>query len=237
MGIDKPSIDTSKIKGVIFDLDDTLILSTVDYARFKRLIIERISSTGGDDAGRYDPSEGILALIERYCVTMAERGESEERIAAELAEFDGIIDGVELERINETKEIPGAKDLLTLLRTHGIKVGVLTRGCEAYASAVLKLTGMDELVDAVECRNSHIPPKPNPESYWRLVERLGLRPDETVLVGDHTIDIICAHRAGVPFIGVRTGDMSEEELRESGSAMVFESVADMIGWTKSALLD
>lgn len=235
MGIDRSSIDLSDVRGVVFDLDDTLILSTVDYARFKRLIIERISKTGSDDAGRYDSSEGILSLIDRYCDRMTERGEGKERIAAELAEFDRIMDSVELERISETREIPGARELMSFLRAHGMKVGVLTRGCEAYASAVLKLTDMVDLVDAVECRNSQIPPKPNPESYWRLVERLGLKPDETVFVGDHTIDIVCAQRAGVPFIGVKTGDMSEEELMDGGSALVFESVAEMLQWAKSYL--
>lgn len=229
------AIDISSVKGVIFDLDDTLILSTVDYARFKRLIIDRISATAGDDPGLYSSSEGILSLIDRYRDRMAERGEGAEKIAAELAEFDRIMDGVELERIQETKEIPGARELLTLLRVHSIKVGVLTRGCEDYAAAALDLTGMASLVDAVECRNSRVPPKPSPESYWRLAGRLGLRPEETIFVGDHTIDIVCAQRVGVPFIGVMTGALSEQELMEAGSAAVFTSVAELFHWAKTAL--
>lgn len=228
-------IDISSVKGVIFDLDDTLILSTVDYERFKRLIIERISATGGDDPGRYSPSDGILSLIGRYRERMEENGLDAKQIAAELAEFDRIMDCVELEKIRDTREIPGARDLLALLRRYGIKTGILTRGCEDYATTALQLTGMDGLVDAVESRNSRVPPKPDPESYWRLVRKLGLRPEETIFVGDHTIDLICAKRAGVPFIGVMTGDLSEAELTEAGSVVVFESVAEMLRWARSAL--
>ncbi|UCE91516.1 MAG: HAD family hydrolase [Methanobacteriota archaeon] len=220
---------------MVFDLDDTLIVSTVDYARFKRLIIDRIAATEGDDPSRYSPSEGIVSLIGRYRETMKGRGESTERIAAELAEFDRIMDGVELERIEETKEIPGARELLTHLKAHEIKIGILTRGCEEYVSAALAMTDMTGLVDAVECRNSSVPPKPSPEPYWRLVGRLGLRPEETVFVGDHTIDLVCAKQAGVPFVGVMTGNLSEEELMEAGSVAVFESVAQMAAWTKLAL--
>lgn len=235
MSSELSEIDMSTVKGVVFDLDDTLILSTVDYARFKRLIIDRIAATTGDDPCHYSPSEGIISLIDRFRSRMAERGEDAERVAAELAEFDNIMDGVELERIQETREIPGARELLILLRAHSIKVGVLTRGCGSYAAAALELTGMAGLVDAVECRNSRVPPKPNPESYWRLVDRLGLRPEETIFVGDHTIDLVCAQRAGVRFIGVMTGDLSEQELMDAGSAAVFESVAEMLLWATAAL--
>lgn len=228
-------MDMSSVKGVIFDLDDTLILSTVDYTRFKRLIIERIASASRDDPGLYHPEEGIISIMTRYRERMLQRGETEEWISVEVAEFDKIMDGVELEKVHETKEIPGAKELLSLLKAHSVKIGILTRGCEEYAKAVLSMTDLAQFVDAVECRNSHVPPKPNPEPYWRLAERLGLHPEETVFVGDHTIDIVCAQKAGVPFIGVMTGDMPESEMRDAGSAEVFESVAQMLDWAKEAL--
>ncbi len=230
-----PRVDISTIKGVIFDLDDTLVLSTVDYARFKRRIIERIASAGKDDPRLYNHEEGIISLISRYKERMSARGETADWIAAELAEFDRIMDYVELERVHETREIPGARELLATLKAHSIKTGILTRGCGEYVKAVLDLTDLAQLVDAVECRNSHVPPKPNPEPYWRLVERLGLRPEETVFVGDHHIDIACARNAGVPFIGVMTGDLSDRELRDAGSAEVFESVAQISEWARSTL--
>ena len=217
------------LKGIVFDLDDTLVLSTVDYVRFKRLIIERIALEG-EDPSEYDPTEGIMQLIERFRRSMMARGKEESETRRALTDIEAIMDGVEMERVRETRGIPGAKELLQTLRGKGIKIGVLTRGCERYATAVLEMTGMLNLVDELECRNSEVPPKPSPEPYWRVVDRLGLEIGDTVFVGDHYLDAACARKAGVPFIGVRTGDLTEEQLRDVGSVEVFDSVADMVAW-------
>jgi phosphoglycolate phosphatase len=217
------------MKGVIFDLDDTLVLSTVDYTRFKKLIIGRIALEG-EDVRDYSSNEGIVSLIARFRHSMEEAGRSSSEVRAILREFDQIMDDVELERADETEAIPGASALLALLRDRGVKVGVLTRGCERYARFVLRLTGMLDLVDAIECRNSDVPPKPSPEPYWRLAAQLGLQPEETVFVGDHLIDAKCARSAGVRFVGVLTGDLTEHELRDAGSTEVFTSVAEMMPW-------
>ena len=221
------------LKGVVFDLDDTLVLSTVDYVRFKELIIERIALEG-EDPSEYDPTEGIMQLIGRFRQSMMARGRAESETLRVLADMEAIMDGVEMERVRETRGIPGAKELLQTLRNRGVRIGVLTRGCEKYATTVLEMTGMLEFVDELECRNSEVPPKPSPEPYWRVVGRLGLEVRDTVFVGDHYLDAACAREAGVPFIGVRTGDLTEEQLRDAGSIEVLESVADMIAWFDDA---
>ena len=217
------------LKGVVFDLDDTLVLSTVDYVRFKKLIIDRIALEG-EDPDKYDPTEGIMRLIGRFRRSMESKGRSELETGRVLMDIEAIMDGVEMERVRETRGIPGAKELLQTLRERGLMIGVLTRGCERYATAVLEMTGMLDLVDEIECRNSEVPPKPSPEPYWRVVRRLGLEVGDTVFVGDHYLDAACAREAGVRFIGVRTGDLTDEQLRDAGSVEVLESVADMIAW-------
>ena len=224
----------SGLRGVVFDLDDTLILSTVDYARFKTLIIESIS-TMGDDAGLYSPHEGIVGLIDRFSDRMLEKGWTDRQVKEALDEFERIMDGVEMERVHETRELEGARELLEYLDSRGVRIGILTRGCREYAEEALRLTGLREYVHALECRNPDMPAKPNPEPYWHLVEQLGLRPEDTIFVGDYLLDAICAERAGVPFLGVMTGDLTEEQLREAGSIAVFPSVADLLPWFEPLL--
>ena len=224
----------SRLRGVVFDLDDTLILSTVDYARFKRLIIESIA-TKGDDAGLYSPDEGIVGLIDRFSDRMLGIGWTGGQVKEALDEFERIMDGVEMERVHETRELEGARELLEYLDSRGVRIGILTRGCREYAEEALRLTGLRDHVHALECRNPDMPAKPNPEPYWHLVEQLGVRPEETLFVGDYLLDAICAERAGVPFLGVMTGDLDEEQLRDAGSIAVFPSVADLIPWFESLL--
>jgi HAD superfamily hydrolase (TIGR01549 family) len=223
-----------RIRAVIFDLDDTLVESTVDFAKFKRLVIQRIG-TYGDDSSRYSPNETIVKIIARFEDRMRDRGVEENRIRTMLAELDRIMDGVELERVSETAAIDGAVELLGYLRKKGIRIGILTRGCEEYALTALSITGMRTLVDEVECRNSNTKAKPDPDSYLNLVRELGVPKDETIFVGDHPIDAQCAANAEVAFIAVLTGDVPEEDLRDAGSAEVFPDVKQMVGWFERLL--
>src|SRR5512137_488959 len=132
-GID-PRIRT--IKAVIFDLDDTLVESTVNFPKFKKLVIERIASYGERESD-YSLKETIIAILNRFEERMRKQGVPEKEQARRLAELDKIMDQVEMERVSETVAYDGAARLLRLLRLNGIKVGILTRGCEEYANAAL----------------------------------------------------------------------------------------------------
>lgn len=220
------------IKAVIFDLDDTLVESTVNYAKFKRLVIDRIASRG-EDIRMYSLNETIVVILSRYDKAMKDRGLPKKDIADRLAELDRIMDEVELERVDETVAVKGAAEILEMLRRSGVKIGILTRGCKEYATAALRATSMLDMVDELECRNSDTKAKPDPESYLKLVERLGIGKDETLFVGDHPIDAQCAKNADVRFVGVLTGDVPEEALRAAGSMAVFRDVGEMLGWMRA----
>lgn len=223
-----------RVRAVIFDLDDTLVLSTVDYGKFKRLVIEEIVG-GGEPASEYSPGELIVAIIARYEAALRSRGVSDAEVKDRLAALDHIMDSVELERVSETVAIDGASDVLSMLRSSGVKIGILTRGCERYARAALERTGMDMFVDVIEGRNSKTRPKPDPESYLKLAHALGVRPEETIFVGDHPMDAQCAANAGAPFVGVMTGDVPEQELLDAGSVAVFADVGQMLSWLRDRI--
>ncbi len=222
------------IKAVIFDLDDTLVESTVNFPKFKRLVVERIASYGEDEKD-YGIGETIVAIINRFEERMVGKGVPQKEISRRLAEMDKIMDTVEMERVSETVAYDGAVRLLGLLRKHDIKVGILTRGCKEYASSALAKTKLADLVDEVECRNSETKAKPNPEAYLKLAAALGVRKDETIFVGDHPMDGQCAANAGVPFVSVLTGDVSEEALRRAGSVEVFEDIGRLADWLEGKL--
>jgi len=214
---------------VVFDLDDTLVVSTVDFAKFRRLVIERIVEWG-DERAAYSANETIVVIIRRAEDYLKRTGLSEDDIKARLAELDRIMDAVEMERVDETAPLDGAPEVLRELRARGLRIGVLTRGCESYARYVLEKTGMTALVDALEARNSETRPKPDPESYLRLVKKLGVRPEDSIFVGDHPIDAECAMMAGVMFIGVGTGDVPDDRMKAAGCSVCLKDVGGLTAW-------
>jgi len=225
-----------RIKAVIFDLDDTLVVSTVDYRKFKKLVIERIASYG-NDASLYSPAETIVKILARYESLMKKQGLDSEVNRSRLSELDRIMDSVELEHVGDTRAIDGAARLLKMLRSKGIKIGLLTRGCHEYASSALRSAGLEMLVDAIECRNSESKAKPDPEAYLRVASRLGIPSDKTLFVGDHPIDAQCAKNAGVGFIAVETGDVPREALEAAGCVAVFKDVGHLVAWFERFLSD
>jgi len=223
-----------EIEAVVFDLDDTLVESTVDFPKFKGRVIDMIVSLG-EDRSDYRPEETVVAIINGFEKRMRSKDVSETEIARRLAMLDRIMDEVEMERVSETVAYEGALRLLRLLKKNGIKIGVLTRGCEGYARAALSNTKLLDLVDAIECRNSNTKPKPNPEAYLKLVDALGVSKNNTIFVGDHPLDAQCAANAGVPFIAVRTGDVPDRTLRKAGCVAIFRDVGEMADWFDGVL--
>jgi phosphoglycolate phosphatase len=131
-----------------------------------------------------------------------------------------------LENIEKTVPVPGAKELLRSLKRRNVKIGILTRGSPEYAERALKIAGLDSFVDAMVARDrkSGIRPKPSPESALALAERLGVPIDDTIMVGDYSIDFVCARDAGIRFHGIASDRESRRSLSEAGCKEILSSL-------------
>ena len=70
--------------------------------------------------------------------------------------------------------------------------------------------------------------KPEPDVYLAGRDRLGVRSEDCVVVGDAVWDHIGARRAGMMSVGVLTGGYSEEELFHAGAFRVYRDVAELL---------
>ncbi|MEM2838839.1 MAG: HAD family hydrolase [Thermoplasmata archaeon] len=212
-------------KAVIFDLDGTLVVSTVDFMKFRKRLLDYVK-TKGADMKDYDLSQMIVVMISKFEAEMRRKKVPEETIQRYLDEIEQFLNEIELERIEETVPMPGAEDILKTLKKKGVKVGVLTRGCPAYAERALKISRLDNYVDAVVARDrrSGISPKPSVESAEAILRKLGVERDEAVMVGDYSIDFICARDAGIRFIGLSSGERSKIDLQNCGCSEIAEDL-------------
>lgn len=229
MDIGNSSGNAIPLRGIIFDLDGTLIISTVNFAKFRKHLIEYMKGRGAD-LSHYDIKGTTVAMIEEFEGEMRSQGEDEEDIERWMDEIDSILNEIELERIEETMPMPGAKKLLQTLRRRNIRVGVLTRSCPEYANRALEIAGLNEYIDVVVARDrhSHIAPKPDPSSVFHISEQMGTRPEETVMIGDHSIDFACAEDSGVRFFGIISDEKSELDLRECGCTEIVSDLDDFL---------
>jgi phosphoglycolate phosphatase-like HAD superfamily hydrolase len=215
-------------KAVIFDLDGTLVVSTVDFMKFRKRLLDYIK-TKGADMRDYDLSQMIVVMISKFESEMRRKGVPEEVIQGYLDDIEKFLNEIELERIDETVPMPGAEELLRALREKGVKIGVLTRGCPEYAEKALKISGLDRYVDAVVARDrkSGISPKPSVQSAEAILKKLDVTPDEAVMVGDYSIDFVCARDSRIRFIGLSSGERSKADLKNCGCRDIAENLEEV----------
>jgi HAD superfamily hydrolase (TIGR01509 family) len=129
----------------------------------------------------------------------------------------------------EVRRLPGAADLLRTLAGRGVTVVLATSAKPEELEDLLRVLdagdAIHEIVSAKDVERS----KPEPDSFARAVEAAGVRLDRAVALGDSVWDVEAARRCGLRCVGVTTGGISAQELRDAGAVAVFTDAADLTG--------
>ena len=112
------------------------------------------------------------------------------------------------------KLLPGAWGILKFLKGKGYKLAIASNRPTKFTRIILKVLKLSPFFDVVLCADKAERPKPYPDILWAIARRLSLDKSEVLYVGDMTIDVNCARRAGVRMVAVATGSSSKKELKD-----------------------
>jgi phosphoglycolate phosphatase-like HAD superfamily hydrolase len=222
-----PKLPVNRIKAVIFDLDNTLVESQIDYHQMKLDVLGELARSGVGPS-LLSPSKTIMENIK-----IGKEDLLQKRPGMDVGVIDDRLNALltarEMERVETVKVHAGACEALDAVRVEDMAVGVLTRGSRAYALKVLSLTGLDSKVGPCVCRDDYPleEAKPNPLAMIRVANQVGLSARDCLYVGDHPMDFDCANASGASFVGVMTGSTDGERWKKSGCETVIASVADL----------
>ena len=155
-------------RGVICDLDGTLVDSKLDFGEMRAVIGV--------------PREvGILEHIE----SLAEPRRSKAMEILHRFEFSGA---------KEARPIPGVEAFLGRVHRSGLPLGILTRNSREVAEFTMERFRIrpEVLVAREDAR-----PKPSPEGLIKILDRWQLGREEVVFVGDFIFDLETGKNAGV----------------------------------------
>jgi len=214
------------LRAVIFDLDETLIHSGIDFKKMKSLTIEFLESMGVKPC-LLSTRMLNLEIINIVTEDLRMKGLSREEIQRVLAKVAEIMNEVELESLDKATLIEGVPETLRALKARGLKVGIMTNGCREYAKKVLARFCLEKYVDAVVARTDVARPKPSPEHAFYVLKLLDVSAEEAVLVGDHWLDAECAKKSGLQFILVGRLEQNVEALR-GYKYLVANSIIDIV---------
>lgn len=86
--------------------------------------------------------------------------------------------------------------MLNFLKEKGIKVIIITFAYRWYIDQMLKQHDLELYFDFIITANDVINPKPNPEAVLKAIDKLMIKPEETLVVGDSKSDILMGNSAG-----------------------------------------
>ena len=112
------------------------------------------------------------------------------------------------------KPYEGVVDEIRRLKDAGKLLGVVTSKLRDGAMRGLRVSGLDDAFDVVIGCDDVTRSKPHPEPVLKAVAELGVKPTETVFVGDSRHDIACGRAAGVKTAAVLWGPFDRSHLED-----------------------
>lgn len=127
----------------------------------------------------------------------------------------------------KTTAMPGAAESVRRLREAGLRLGFATSKKRVFAELILDHLGMMDAFDAGIGPDDVTHPKPHPEAILKSLDRLGVAPEQAVVVGDTSFDVLAARAAGVRCLCVTTGYNTRQELLALNPEAVFDSLSEL----------
>ena len=211
---------TASIQCVVFDWDGTLMDSEGQIVHCLHMSIADLGLEPMDD----DTVKNIIGLGLREAIDTLVPGRDADFHRAFVEAYREhwfAHDGSEL--------FHGVREVLDLLKSHDILLGVATGKARRGLIRVLDETGLSDYFDATRCSDEAIS-KPHPQMLKEVMDELSVTPEETVMVGDTEYDMEMATNAGAGKIAVRSGVHSEERLNRHDPLVCLDTVTEMPAW-------
>jgi len=191
------------MRGVIFDLDGTLVDSLGDIAAaMNRTLASAGFPTHPLDAYRDFVGDGVQKLAERALPAFAQ-GESASLVTAYQEDYAQHL-------VESSTPYPGIPTLLDALSARGIPMMVLSNKPDLATQQLVEALLGRWHFRRVAGERPGIPRKPDPTAALSLAEEVDLSPKDVSFIGDTLVDIGCARAAGMRPLGVLWGFRAKE---------------------------
>ncbi len=194
MGMKSPK---GPIKGVIFDLDGTLVDSEPNYMEADRRLMAHYGITFTEEMKQRYVGYGNARMMEE----IQEAFRLPDDAATLLVKKNAIY--MELAR-KKTPLFPEMAALLPRLRERGLSLAVASGSSPKVIEEVLAQVGILSSFEALVSSEEVKQPKPEPDIFIEAASRLGLEPESLVVVEDSSHGVEAALRAGMPVVAIPT---------------------------------
>lgn len=208
------------IKNILFDFDGTLADTAQGIVETLRESFVRL--------GRPVPKEEeMVATIGRPLwkafQTLGKMTDNEAFQAVEV--YRELFMKYEIPNI---RMFPGVTAMLEQFAQRCIRMAIVTSRDRHSLDLILQNNGIDKYFETEVTVDDHLTPKPAPDTVLALLERMEIRADETLVVGDTTFDIEMGNRAGCKTCAVTWGNHSRELLATVCPDLIIDELEEIL---------
>lgn len=211
-------------KLVIFDLDGTLTNTLKSIQKSANMALEAFGFAPYEvDRYRYFVGNGSAELIRQCLINDGD---------TQLTHFDEVMGKYEevFEKycMYEVKPYDGISELIEQLKKQGFLLAVNSNKPQAQTEDVISSVFGEGVFDMVVGQINERPRKPAPDGVQYILSKLGITEEETIYLGDTSIDMQTGKSAGVFTVGALWGFRDREELEEHHADAIIASPAELL---------
>lgn len=208
------------INHIVFDLDGTLVdsHSTIYVSTIKTLEYFNIN-------GNLLPESELRKRIGMHFKDIFD----ELNIPVEnLEEFISVYKKIYYDCMNLSQLYDGVKDVINKLKENNYSISLLTTKGQDQAEFILKYFNIDSYFNYIMGRRPGIEHKPSPEPLIKICEDLNINLNETLMVGDSELDVLCGKNAGSKTCAVTYGYRDKSLLESYNPDLIINSPKELL---------
>jgi phosphoglycolate phosphatase len=214
-----PTASPPTVRAVLFDLDGTLVHTHIDFPRMKRDVLELVVAAGLDP-GDYHALD-VLGIVDAVEARLLDEGGFRTGVEEALVR-------IELAACEGATAAEGAVDTLRWLLERGIRVGIVTRNSVQATERVLSQIPLPHEVLLTRAHTPRV--KPDPLHLHLALERLEAKPEYSLMVGDHRMDVQAGRAAGTLTAGVLTAERPDDYFDDLRPDLVIRTLPELKTW-------
>ncbi len=204
----------------LFDIDGTLVDSNYLHVRAWSVALRELDRPAGDWRIHRCIGMDSAKLMDEL---LGQDADEKLRESAKKAHEDAYA-----ELSDQLRVFDRARELLSAIRSRGWQVVLATSAPPDELKKLLEVLDVDDIVNAITSADDVDQAKPEPDLMHRALDKAGVDAEQALMVGDTIWDGHSAAKAGVPFVGVRSGGIGGDLLRGAGAIAVYDDPAELL---------
>ena len=210
---------------ILIDVDGTLVDSVPDLAYCVDEMMKQLGlPERGEAAVRQWVGNGVERLVKRALLNQLE-GEPDDALYHKALP---IFRALYAQNTSKRSHLyAGVEEGLDYLRRSGYRLGCVTNKAGEFTLPILRDLGIQDFFEVVICGDDTPRKKPDPLPLLTAAERMSVRPENAMMLGDSQSDVKAARAAGFQIVCMSYGYNHGEDIRSFGPDAVIDSFTEL----------